>query len=555
MMIQKVLGRISTLLCIASFIVACAIKEKPENDPVALGLAEKNTHIPPNSLPSSIQEALLPKYQQSKTPRSSKRLDIQAQETPALAFFNSLSQASEINIIADPSLKGTISLNMKDVTLLEILKAVRDAYGFDFKPTAYGYRISARDLQTRIFNLDYLNVKRVGSSEIQVSGNSIKENISGASSDGGSESSSSTSESAKVETNTENNFWVELEKILEKMIEDEAGRKVFVDPIAGVVMVKAFPDELNHIEEFLTTIQRSLQRQVVIEAKILEVQLNEGYEEGIQWDTFGAGIDADLDKPTFLDSGRPFATSLQGMPPTDVLGSKLRGIFSLNFNYKNDFAGFIKLLKTQGDVRVLSSPRISTVNNQKAVIKVGTDEFFVTDVSTSTTSTTTTTNETPEVTLTPFFSGIALDVTPQIGKDDEIILHVHPSVTEVVEQKRELSIFGQELSLPLAFSTVRETDSIVRAKNSQIVVMGGLLQSKIKDMEARVPFLSDLPLIGTLFTQKRQQHQKIELVILLKPMIMEQPEWNQALEDIKKRYPYWQSGRDQNDNDYVFELN
>ncbi len=181
----------------------------------------------------------------------------------------------------------------------------------------------------------------------------------------------------------------------------------------------------------------------------------------------------------------------------------------------SDFEAVISLLETQGAVQVLSSPRISTVNNQKAVIKVGSDEYFVTNISTTTVTagSAINTNDSPQ--LTPFFSGIALDVTPEISEDGEVILHIHPTVSEVTQQNK---IIGGQ-SVPLAASTIRESDSIVRARSGQIIVIGGLMQTSSGDSDSGVPWLSHLPVLGYAFKQKQQSSVKSELVILLRPVV------------------------------------
>ena len=185
------------------------------------------------------------------------------------------------------------------------------------------------------------------------------------------------------------------------------------------------------------------------------------------------------------------------------------------------FASLITLLSTQGNVHVLSSPRVSTVNNQKAVIKVGTDEFFVTEVSSDSTSTASGTTTTPELTLTPFFSGIALDVTPQISKDGEVILHIHPSISEVDDQTKVITLGGETFELPLALSTVRETDSVVKALNGQVVVIGGLMMNITSDEVGGVPGISDVPIVGEAFKQKRKSSRRSELAILLRPVVVD----------------------------------
>lgn len=215
--------------------------------------------------------------------------------------------------------------------------------------------------------------------------------------------------------------------------------------------------------------------------------------------------------------------------------SAFGGAFTATANTSN-FNAFIELLKTQGDVQVPSGPRVSTVNNQKAVIKVGTDEFFVTSVSSDTT-TGTTTSSTSEVELTPFFSGIALDVTPQISQRGEIILHIHPTVSEVIDQTKTITVFGSAQSLPLAFSSVRESDSIVRASRGQVVVIGGLMKDQTKFNDAGTPGISDLPAVGDLFKHKKQVVSKTELVILLRPIMVDAAgrQFNEDIRDTARR--------------------
>jgi MSHA biogenesis protein MshL len=201
----------------------------------------------------------------------------------------------------------------------------------------------------------------------------------------------------------------------------------------------------------------------------------------------------------------------------------------------NDFQAFVEMLETQGDVQVLSSPRISTVSNQKAVIKVGSDEFFVTDISSDTT-TGTTTNSTSDITLTPFFSGIALDVTPQIDPTGQITLHIHPTVSEVVDQNKQINVSGVTQTIPVAFSTVRESDSVVHARSGQLVVIGGLMQEKTTKDEAGIPVLSKIPGLGALFRHTKSVSRKSELVILLRPQVItSQADWEATLEASRQR--------------------
>ena len=183
----------------------------------------------------------------------------------------------------------------------------------------------------------------------------------------------------------------------------------------------------------------------------------------------------------------------------------------------DNFYGLLSFLETQGTVQVLSSPRVAAINNQKAVLRVGTDDFFVTNIATTTTTSSTGTVTTPTITAQPFFSGISLDVTPQIDAEGMVTMHVRPSVSSVSERAHiiNLGTLGS-FSLPLASSSVNETDTIVRVQDGYIVAIGGLMHQEQDNTKSQVPFLGDLPVVGNLFRQNNRSMKKSELVFLIK---------------------------------------
>lgn len=452
------------------------------------------------------------------------RFDIAANGVPAGAFFNSLVDGTEQNIIVHPDVVGDITLNLKNVTVHEALLAVRDVYGYDFTESAYGVQVLPNAPQARIFPINYLNVMRSGRSGMKVSSGMTTTDgeSSGVASAVFGEYDGSQVNSSEVETLTGSEFWKDLRTSLTLMIAAEEGASVVVDAHAGLVIVRAMPLTLSRVQRYLEQAELTAQKQVLIEAKIVEVTLNDSYQSGINWSTIAAQT----------GSNDVWAVqSSAALRDPNTLG----GILSLNVDAGN-FSGALSLLETQGDVEVLSSPRIATVNNQKAVIKVGNDEYFVTDVTSTTTATVAGTSDTPDIELTPFFSGIALDVTPQIGDDQDITLHVHPSVTEVEEKQKRIQLNDDEYSLPVAASTVRETDSIIRARSGQIVVIGGLMQNKTNDVVHKVPLLGDIPLLGGLFRQIRKETVQSELVILIQPRIIETQLPTEKVEQLNSRY-------------------
>ncbi|OGT64717.1 MAG: pilus (MSHA type) biogenesis protein MshL [Gammaproteobacteria bacterium RIFCSPLOWO2_02_FULL_47_50] len=505
-------------------------------------------------LPDDVSRALIPTINLDalRVPQieDEQHFDISVNNVLAEQFFLSLVDGTQYNMVIHPEVKGLITLNLRNVTIPDVMEAARDVYGFEFISTPYGFQVLPGRLRARIYQINYLNVERSGSSQTQVSSGSLTEsNPSSASSGDGTIAaprSSATAVGARINTRQPlTTFWAELQDSVQAIVGQAEGRSVVVNPQSGVVVVRALPNELREVEAYLQATQLVVQRQVILEAKILEVQLNEGFQAGINW---GALLSPGNNTITAANVGGGSVlvneSGLSGIagqtgnldpgnlsPISGALSEAFGGVFTLAFDL-GDFTAFIELLKTQGNVQVLSSPRVATMNNQKAIIKVGTDEFFVTDV-TNTVSTTGLggTNVFPSIGLTPFFSGIALDVTPQISEGGDVTLHVHPSISEVVDQQKTVTIGNTTQQLPLALSTVRESDSIVRARSGQVVVIGGLMQDLTDDRDASAPVLGDIPVLGNLFKHKKQRSVKSELVILLKPVVVNSSEeWSGTLE-------------------------
>ena len=476
------------------------------------------------------------------------RYDFQVEDAPARAFFEGLVVGTPINMLVHPDVKGRVTLSLKQVTIGEALEAARDLYGYDYRPMANGYVIMAPAVQTRVFQLNYLDMQRVGVSRTRVSSGQVsqgssnsKDGAQGGTDDEKTQTSSTTG--TAVLTRNDSDFWKGIETDVTELVKGDVDSSVVINRQSGVVVVRAFPDKLRAVADYLRKTQSTITRQVVLEAKVVEVELNSGFQAGINWTTlvtkgnktafFGqrspdGGFDANPLSPT----GQRVPVT-PGIPVLGQVVDAVGGAFSFAFD-STDFNAFIELLDAQGRTRVLSSPRVSTLHNQKAIIKAGSDEFFVTGVSTDTTTGTSTTTSL-DVELTPFFSGVALDVTPQISDDGTVLMHIHPTVSEVSDQSKRISFGGSTSDLPLAVSQIRESDSVVRAHSGQVIVIGGLMRETRQRTDYKTPGLGSIPGIGNLFKSKRDQSTTVELVLLLRPVVVDDGDWDAMVRESTDR--------------------
>lgn len=472
------------------------------------------------------------------------RFDLSVNNAPAAQVFMQIGTGTPYSMLVTPEVSGNVSVTLKNVTVIEALESLRDLYGYDFKVTGTRVLVLPNTVQSRLFKVNYLPGRRQGGSDLRVSTGSAAMSTAGNNQNNGSgsgntstptpstpgQSSRTMTDSAQVRTTSDADFWLEVQASLNTLIGNTNGRGVVLNPAAGVIVVKATPSELIQVEKYLGAIQLSIERQVMLEAKIIEVLLSKDAQAGINWGGFGrvlgdklAGSFGIVGAGTVLGTTGALSNNDVASTPASNISTAVtgRGFYGLALQSPN-FAALINFLQTQGDVSVLSSPRIATLNNQKAVLKVGSDEMFVTGVSSSTTTSGNSAVSSPTLTLTPFFSGIVLDVTPQIDADGVVMLHVHPAISNVSEKVKAIDLGSLgNYRLPLAASTVNESDSIVRIGDGQIVAIGGLMVQTNNDSRSGVPGLSEAPLVGGLFRQTSTLNSKRELVILIKPTVIQ----------------------------------
>jgi MSHA biogenesis protein MshL len=503
------------------------------------------------------------------------RFDLNVNNAPAAQVFMAIVSGTRYSMIVHPDVRETISVNLKDVTVLEALDTLRELYGYEYRLQGNRITVHPVSLQTRVFKVNYLQATRAGKSDVRVSSGSITDaptaagGAQGPSTIPGGAPAQRLTESTRITTTSDSNFWGDIVKSITAIVGSADGRNVIVNSQSGVIVVRALPAEQRAVESFLKAMQLIVERQVVLEAKIIDVTLREGFEAGINWAAFrqgntqaGAGVvrpgstignTGTLSTPTALlpdgsiDTASAFAAALgtaASSAASLVTGATAPGaVFGLALQ-TTDFAALLTFLETQGSVNVLSSPRVAAINNQKAVLKVGQDDFFVTNISATSTSTGAGTVTTPTITVQPFFSGVALDVTPQIDDDNNIILHIHPQVSRVVEQNKTVDLGTLGIfKLPLASSSVNETDTVVRVQDGNIVAIGGLMRQETLSAESQVPGLGEVPGLGLLFQQRNRRTTKSEVVILLKPTIVHgDRNWQQDLSETRERLRRLQPG-------------
>lgn len=518
--------------------------------------------------PEAVSASLLPPLNVDLPPVRKpleERFNLSFSNAPAAQFFMGIVAGTPYNMLVHPEVTGNISANLKDVTLFEALDAIRELYGYEYRVEGSRIYVKPLTLQTRVFQINYLASTRKGSSDIRVTSGSVADSVisnnggagggSGSSQNNANTGSSGNAQqsltSSKITTSSNNDFWSELKASLDILAgSGQEGRQVVINPQSGVVVVRAMSDEIRNIAAYLKATQLSVDRQVILEAKILEVELNDQYQTGINWASF-ASLKSSPDSAAsigFVSPGTTLSTTRQTTDGSSIsavtginLGASARAagsLFGLAFQTAN-FSALLSFLESQGSVHVLSSPRIATLNNQKAVLKVGKDEFFVTSLKTTPGVVSNGGNTAPTVNIEvqPFFSGVALDVTPQIDESGNIVLHVHPSVSKVstIEKTVNAGSAGS-IVLPLASSVVSETDSIVRGQNGRIVAIGGLMRQSNSDDRSQVPGAGEVPLLGGLFRNTNQISQKRELVILIRPTIVDSDaDWEKDLLDSQKR--------------------
>ncbi len=523
--------------------MGCATAPKKERAKLPSSKVEApQPQLPPEE---KLKEIVVPQKEEAKKVPE-KFYSFYARDSNIQDILLAFSREEEYNIVIDPELSGKVTIDLKRVTLKEALEAILTPLGWTYRVEGKFIKIMRPQMETRLFTLNYIATKRGGKREIYAStGGSLQSGVPLGGQTTITSTGARTGYSDLVSVD-EMDIWNEIQKGLEAIVfgtgeekpkesltekektiwtrVDERGKKLVINKATGIILVTDYPNQLNKIASYLESVEGSSQRQVTIQAKIMEVILSDEHKEGINWKVIEG-----LPRSINLAWGLTNKTKTTGYPGTSsgfiisdaTTGSTIPvpgtfkispygGIFALGqAGSEVALSDIMQAISEQGDVRILSSPTISTLNNQKAIIRVGNqDVYFVTGaVATQTTVTQIIQPVTIDI-------GIILDVTPQIAEDGTILMNIHPSITEKTGEK---TTPDGRTTFPLL--SVRETDTTVRVKDGQTIIIAGLMQEKTEEAYTGVPGLQSIPLLGGLFRHKVEKKRNSELVIMITPTL------------------------------------
>jgi len=422
--------------------------------------------------------------------------------TPIKDILLLLVRDTRLSIIPDPSLDQTFLGDLKNVTLREALDLILEPLGLDYSVRGQVIRVFRRELDTRFYSVDYVITQRSGSRSIAGTTGATGSNlglggagaqtslVAGGAGTAGLAGAASGGSTSQVSGTDSPNLYTDLGEGVKALLSPEG--RMSLDRTAALLQVTDRPSRLARVEQYLEAVMLRVTRQVQIEAKVIEVELRDEFSAGINWHAVIGGLNNN-------------ATATQTLAPATTGG------FTLALNV-GDFSALLNAFAAQGKVNVLSSPRITAMNNEPAVMRIGTQDVFFT----TTTQIDSQSGQIVQSTVTPqsLTEGVVLSVTPQISADGIIHMNINPSITE------RTGVATSRLGDQVPIISVRETDTLVRVRQGETIVIAGLMQDRASVETAKVPLIGDVPVVGNLFKRTEKNRRKTDLVILLTPTVM-----------------------------------
>jgi len=427
--------------------------------------------------------------------------------TPITDLLLVLVRDTRLSVVPDPDVEGMFRGDLKDVTLRQALEMILQPHGLDYSVQGNLIRVFRRRIETRIYDLNYVVTRRSGSRSLAASSSVAA--VSGSNTAALADQNNlgvASGSSAQVAGSDEGDLLSDLSAGIKTLLSTDG--KFNLDRKAALLQVSDYPDRLDKVALYLDAVQNRATRQVSIQAKVIEVALKDEFSAGINWNLV-------------IHRAGDSVSLTQKVVPTGAAGT-----FTAALNIK-DFTGLLNAFATQGKVNVVASPRVNALNNEPAIMRVGTQDVFFR----TTSQVDTTTGRILQTTVEPqaITEGVVLSVTPQIAADGMINLSISPSLSERTGQA--VSRFGD--TVPIL--SVREADTLVRVHENETIVIAGLMEERASRDQSKVPVIGDLPGIGGLFRWDARSRRKTDLVILLTPTIMTPARTAQAAEAEQNR--------------------
>ena len=492
-----------------------------------------------DNIPELVQQ--LPVLPRPEPPVELETYSVVVNEVPVKELLFALARDAGINVDIDPAINGVVTLNVVEQTLPQILDRLVRQVSLRYEFVGENLFIQPDVPFFRTYRIDYLNMARDTSSAITIATQIATTGggyAGGAGNTPGAGGAGGNNSVTDVKSGSMNHFWATVASTIMAMLGDAspvtstpgnipASGNVIPVPEAGMLTVKATARQHEQIQKYIDEVLASAHRQVLIQATIVEVDLNEEYQAGIDWSFVNKAAGLTLSSATLPGAVVPTALSLFQLV-SNTAGQSSNNALKITVNLLDEF----------GEARVLSSPQVMVLNNQTAVLKVVDNEvFFTVEAKTTQNQTNSLTSVETDVHTVPV--GIVMPVTPQINANGSVILNVRPTISRVVNRVEDpnptlrFAPDGTPLDHPIPSSIpeirVREMESVLRMHHGQIAVLGGLMQDSGEGNNSSVPGASVAPLIGEAFRSRSRVYSKTELVIFLMPTIVRNPDIHEDL--------------------------
>jgi len=509
---------------------------------------------PAGTVPPPVQiSTILPKPRPTQRPETYSVV-VNGVKVQELLF--ALARDAKLNIDIHSGISGTVTLNAIEQTLPQLLSRISKQVDMRWELEGPNLIVMPDTPYLHIYRIDYVNMERTATGTVGVSSQIGTGGGGAAGGGGGAAAGGGNSSSTTVRNTSDNKFWSTLERNIKDILHEtdkvfptagapqptafqapatapgaastaapaatvpnvsfREAASVIVNAEAGVVIVRATSRQHEKIQEFLDQVMANAKRQVLIEATIAEVQLNNQYQQGIDWSALRVrGLTSVL-----VTQGSP--RTVTGLPSTPGFPNLLTVDAT-----RGNISGVLQLLESFGNVRVLSSPKISVLNNQTALLRVVDNIVYfnvqVTAVPGNINQQATVATNTTPVTASV---GFVMNVTPQISDNDTILLNVKPTTTRFVKFVPDPNPIFALPGVPqnlVPQLRMREMESLIKINSGQIAVLGGLIEDSLNDTEDTIPIINSIPFIGSLFSSRNRNNTKTELVVFLRPIVVKDP--------------------------------